>query len=67
MSGFNTKKMEIEQEIEKKIRVMDDDSLLDEFEQVARKPFYDRTNTEDIAYDVIRATLLSRMAKPYAG
>lgn len=67
MSAFNTKKMEIEQEIEKKIRVMDDDSLLDEFEQVARKPFYDRTNTEDIAYDVIRATLLSRMAKPYAG
>lgn len=67
MAAFNTEKMEIEQEIDKKIRVMDDDSLLDEFEQISRKPYFDRNVKEDIAYDVIRATLLMRMAKPYAG
>lgn len=63
---MDTVKMEIEQEIEKRIRVLNDDSLLDEFEQISRKPFFDRTVKEDIAYDMIRAMLLVRMAKPYA-
>ena len=64
---MKTEKMMIEQEIEERIRVMDDDTLLDEFEQVARTPYFDRSVKEDIAYDMIRATLLSRMAKPFAG
>lgn len=67
MAGYNVEKASMEQEIEKRIRVMDDDSLLDEFERVSRTPWYDRTGQEDVAYDMIRALLLSRMAKPVAG
>lgn len=64
---MDTVKMELEHKIEKKIRVLNDDSLLDEFEQISRKPFFDRTFEEEVAYDMIREMLLSRMAKPYAG
>lgn len=60
-------KAELERDIENRIRVMNDDTLLDEFERVSRTEWYNRTAQEDLAYDMIRALLLSRMAKPVAG
>lgn len=67
MPGYNMEKASIEQEVEERVRVMDDDSLLDEFERVARTHYFDRTVKEDIAYDIMRSLLLTRMAKPTAG